>query len=425
MTTDYQWRAISLSEYIKLINGYAFASEDFTPVDDGIPLIRIRDLGNTTTEVNFLGNYHKRYVVKNGDILIGMDGDFVVAKWRSHDALLNQRVCKIESKDNEILLDDFLYYQIIEEIDRIHSKTSSTTVRHLSSKDILGISLRVPSKIEQIHIAEILSLVDKAILQTEAIIAKQERIKTGLMQDLLQRGIDKDGNIRSEETHEFKDSPLGRIPVEWEVLILEQVADVIDPNPSHRNPIYVQDGFPFMSTVEFTEPDTLVTNTSRRVAEETVIEQEARCNFQKGSIAFSRKGTIGKTRLLPTDIRFALLDSLCVINAADQINFNYLNFALRSEQVQLQVLHATMGVALPQMSIGRVRQLEIGVPQNYDEQLTIAKLIGCHKDLLIREWEMLRKLHLIKNGLMQDLLSGSRSVAAVLSENDATEGNFE
>ena len=37
------------------------------------------------------------------------------------------------------------------------------------------------------------------------------------MQDLLTRGIDEHGNLRSEQTHEFKDSPLGRIPVEWEV----------------------------------------------------------------------------------------------------------------------------------------------------------------------------------------------------------------
>ena len=58
---------------------------------------------------------------------------------------------------------------------------------------------------------------DRAIEQTEALIAKQQRIKTGLMQDLLTCGIDQHGNLRSEETHQFKDSPLGRIPVEWEV----------------------------------------------------------------------------------------------------------------------------------------------------------------------------------------------------------------
>ena len=73
----------------------------------------------------------------------------------------------------------------------------------------------VPAKTaEQSKIAEVLSTVDRAIKRTETLIAKQQRIKTGLMQDLLTRGIDEHGNLRSEKTHKFKDSPLGRIPVE-------------------------------------------------------------------------------------------------------------------------------------------------------------------------------------------------------------------
>ncbi|MFM7787164.1 MAG: restriction endonuclease subunit S, partial [Microcystis panniformis] len=64
---------------------------------------------------------------------------------------------------------------------------------------------------EQTQIATILSTIDRAIEQTEALISKQQRIKTGLMQDLLTKGIDENGNIRSEETHNFKDSRLGRI----------------------------------------------------------------------------------------------------------------------------------------------------------------------------------------------------------------------
>jgi hypothetical protein len=79
------------------------------------------------------------------------------------------------------------------------------------------------SKPEQTKIAEVLSTVDRAIEQTEALIAKQQRLKTGLMQDLLTRGIDEHGNLRSEETHKFKDSPLVRIPVEWETTTLGEL----------------------------------------------------------------------------------------------------------------------------------------------------------------------------------------------------------
>ena len=68
------------------------------------------------------------------------------------------------------------------------------------------------SECEQAKIADVLSTVDRAVEKTEALIAKKQRIKTGLMQGLLTRGIDEHGNLRSEQTHEFKDSPLGADP---------------------------------------------------------------------------------------------------------------------------------------------------------------------------------------------------------------------
>jgi len=116
---------------------------------------------------------------------------------------------------------DFLFY-FLSSIDFSNFVQSgvvpSINQRHLSNIDIL-----LPSPIEQEKIAEGLSTVDRSSAQTEALITKQQRIKTGLMQDLLIKGIDEAGNIRSEETHEFKDSPLGRIPVEWEVEVLDNL----------------------------------------------------------------------------------------------------------------------------------------------------------------------------------------------------------
>ena len=68
------------------------------------------------------------------------------------------------------------------------------------------------SSLEQSKIALIISTADRAIEQTSALLAKQERIRVGLLNDLLTRGIGEDGNLRSEQSHEFKDSHAGRIP---------------------------------------------------------------------------------------------------------------------------------------------------------------------------------------------------------------------
>ncbi len=104
------------------------------------------------------------------------------------------------------------------------------------------------NKSEQIKIADILLTVDHAIEQTEALIAKQQRIKTGLMQDLLTRGIDEQGNLRSEETHEFKESALGRIPVEWEVRTLGELAVYVGSGitPRGGESVYTKEGVLFI-----------------------------------------------------------------------------------------------------------------------------------------------------------------------------------
>jgi restriction endonuclease S subunit len=113
---------------------------------------------------------------------------------------------------------EFVYYNILFNIDKVKNLGEGTTFAEISKAALSTIELLFPSSLpEQTKIAEILSTVDRAIEHTEALIAKQQHIKTGLMQDLLTRGIDEHGNLRFEQTHAFKDSPLGRIPVEWEV----------------------------------------------------------------------------------------------------------------------------------------------------------------------------------------------------------------
>jgi type I restriction enzyme, S subunit len=111
----------------------------------------------------------------------------------------------------------FAYYNVLFNIDKVKNLGEGTTFAEISKAALSTVELAFPKSLsEQTKIAEILSTVDRAIEQTEALIAKQQRTKTGLMQDLLTRGIDEHGNLRSERTHQFKDSSLGRIPVEWE-----------------------------------------------------------------------------------------------------------------------------------------------------------------------------------------------------------------
>ena len=88
--------------------------------------------------------------------------------------------------------------------------------------------LMLPPLPEQHRIAEILDTLDEAIRKTEQVIAKLDQMKQGLLHDLLTRGLDDNGELRDPVRHpeQFKDSPLGRIPKDWAVNALTELAEV-------------------------------------------------------------------------------------------------------------------------------------------------------------------------------------------------------
>lgn len=84
------WAIKQLGDVLQIQNGYAFDSKSFNTTK-GLPLVRIRSLkAGVETETRFDGQYDEKYVVKAGDLLIGMDGEFGCYEWKGEPALLNQ-----------------------------------------------------------------------------------------------------------------------------------------------------------------------------------------------------------------------------------------------------------------------------------------------------------------------------------------------
>lgn len=151
------WKRRALGDLLQLQNGFAFDSKKFGTT--GTPLIRIRDLKRgTETDTCFDGEYDKRYLVKRGDLLIGMDGEFRCHEWKGPEALLNQRVCRLQGFSGD-LLPRFVLYGINKYLKDIEDVTAFATVKHLSSKQILGVDFPAPS-IEEQH--RIVALLDEA-----------------------------------------------------------------------------------------------------------------------------------------------------------------------------------------------------------------------------------------------------------------------
>ena len=147
------WKIKRLAEMLELQNGYAFDSKGFSS-SKGLPLVRIRSLkAGVETETRFSGDYEKKYIVKAGDLLIGMDGEFGCYEWKGEPSLLNQRVCRLQGFTGEII-PRFLFYGLNDYLKAIEEVTGYTTVKHISSKQILEINFPVPPLADQRRIVQ-------------------------------------------------------------------------------------------------------------------------------------------------------------------------------------------------------------------------------------------------------------------------------
>jgi len=158
------WKWARLIEIADVSYGFAFESSRFNSIKLGLPLIRIRDISGTDTQAYYQGEHDPAYVVRKGDYLVGMDGDFNVRKWKGPDALLNQRVMRIKNWRAALVAEFFaIPLQLI--LDHLHASTSQTTVKHLSAKQVNGIYLPMPPLAEQHRIVakvdELMALCDR------------------------------------------------------------------------------------------------------------------------------------------------------------------------------------------------------------------------------------------------------------------------
>lgn len=172
-----------LGNYIKFEVGFPFKSRYFNSQHIGLRLIKNRDLKSDDQVYYTTEHVSSEYIVNNGDVLVGMDGDFTPCIWRKGVALLNQRVGRIGAFGMDLL---FSYYLLQQPLQELQIGTGATTVKHLSHFDVEELELTFPEEIkEQQAIAQVLSDMDNDIEQLEKKLSKYQQIKQGMMQELL------------------------------------------------------------------------------------------------------------------------------------------------------------------------------------------------------------------------------------------------
>jgi type I restriction enzyme, S subunit len=178
-----EWEVKRLGSVLKFQVGFPFSSAFFNVKGQGIRLAKNRDLKSDDQVFFYSGKFGHEVLVQDGDVLVGMDGDFLPCLWAKGPALLNQRIGRILPLAGLNCV--FAFYYLIEPLKEIENATSSTTVKHLSHGDVEGIEKALPPVEEQTAIAAILSDMDAEITALKAKLAKARQLKQGMMQELL------------------------------------------------------------------------------------------------------------------------------------------------------------------------------------------------------------------------------------------------
>lgn len=307
-------------------------------------------------------------------------------------------------------IQDFIFYCL--EHKDITPFINGGTRSKLNQSELRQITIQAPHVGEQRKIARILATLDNLIEKTEALIAKYQSIKQGMMHDLFTRGVDSSGQLRP--THEqapdlYKQSELGWIPKEWEVMELKELYG----NPirdfgsfSMTNLItFLETGVPFIKS-EMIEVGSIKWDNVFYISER-VHGLLNKSHVRKGDILFSKIGSaLGKAVIYDGSRGVcnsnAAIAKIRVDNQKATTPFvaSYLNHNIAQTQFKNMVVSL-----LPRINLGDISSLLTPVP-SVQEQRTIDGKLEALDSTIATERRLLAKHKKAKSGLMQDLLTG-------------------
>lgn len=176
------WKVGSPYEYVKVVYGAPYKSAKFNDNGEGLPLIRIRDLKDCNPQFYTPEILPQTEYVNMGDIVAGMDAEFIPHIWKGNTGLLNQRVCKLMPQQTSIS-NLFVLYLMKPELEFVQSYKTGTTVSHLGKADIDKFVVVLPP----LKVVEECSKILDSILQRIKNISAESRTLSLLRDTLLPR----------------------------------------------------------------------------------------------------------------------------------------------------------------------------------------------------------------------------------------------
>jgi len=310
----------------------------------------------------------------------------------------------------------FLYYQIGLNKERYKGFGIGSTFLEVNKRDTERFELLVAPESEQRRIAEILTTVDEAMEQTEALVGKLEQMKAGLMHDLFTRGVTPDGHLRptrQEAPHLYHETPLGWLPKEWRYDTIGSITDSVVDGPFGSN----------LKTEHY------VVEPGVRVVRLQNVDEGQYNDEERAFVSESHANFLMRNQVLPGDVLIAGLGednnvvgrACCypdglppAINKADCFRLRclpaqalnaFVMFFLNTAAARRQVRRFEQGVTRRRINTGNMKKIFVSLPSIAEQQPIVQRLADAGAQIEISTTH-LAKLRQQKQGLMQDLLTG-------------------
>lgn len=433
-----EWTIVSLERDCVLISGLrpkGGASDEGIPSLGGEHITLDGRINFSDVNAKYIPEKFFKIMTKGkaeeNDILINKDGAntgkvAILKKKFYKDIAINEHLFILRSK--KLFVQQYLFYWLFSRFGQkqITDRITGSVQPGLSSTFIKNFLVPRPPLSEQRKIAEILETIDNAIEKTDKIIEKYKRIKQGLMQDLLTKGVVSEGEgeserwrLRDEKIDKFKDSPLGRIPEEWKIRKLDhREMTIMITDGSYYSPQPVENSEYYIVNIENIINGKIEFETCKKISPKDYKKLVSnKCNPKYRDVLFTKDGTVGITLVFSGERNVVLLSSIAIIRPSNCLDSSYLKYSLETEQIKKQIDILIGGSVLKRIVLKDIKSLLIFIPP-LPEQQRVASILSQIDEAIEKEQAYKEKLERIKKGLMEDLLTGKVRVNHLIEEED-------
>jgi type I restriction enzyme S subunit len=348
--------------------------------------------------------------VNSDDIIMIWDGSYAGHVFTGFNGVLASTMIKIVPKYNN-LDKKFLYYYLTISSQRLRGTTVGTGVPHINKKIFEELYIPLPPLEEQKRISNILSMIDSGIETVDRAIAKLERMKNALLNELLTGRIrvrEEKGKLTFYKETEFKDAEIGEIPKEWEVVSLEDVSLTIRTGPfgsQLKKSELSESGIKVYTQENVLKNDFSLGNL---YISYNKFKQLKNMEVQPGDVLLTIRGSIGYSAVFPEGAERGIIHTnLAYIRVKiNLLSPKYLSLLINyHSSTKSQLITLSSATTLGALYAKNIKKIKIPLPPLHEQQKIVEILSMIDKAIELYRREKERFLHL-RRGLMGVLLTG-------------------